>query len=124
MPDLFTVGTPEGLIRPGNIDLSKRPVVKNADGSISTVRSMSVGMDGVEYLIPTVAENGKILSDEEAIKEFQRTGKHLGIFADSALATKYAKALHDQQAADYLPLQKGLATTPGLLDLSRGLGKK
>lgn len=93
---VFTVN-PEakGLTEPGNIDLSKRPVVRNADGSISTVRSMSVELDGQEVLIPMVSDSGKILSKEQAIAEYKKTGKHLGKFDSSTDADAYADALHN-----------------------------
>jgi len=87
-----------GLTEPGNIDLLNRPRVKNADGSISTVRSMSVGIDGQTVLIPTVAADGsRILSNEEAIAQYQATGQHLGKFEDTASADQYAQALHKDQ---------------------------
>lgn len=86
-----------GVIERGNIDLAKRPVVNNADGTVSTVRSMSANIDGVEVLIPTVTDDGRVVSDEEAIALYERTGRHLGKFATPADATTYAEALHRQQ---------------------------
>ncbi len=88
---------PDGLIKKGNVDLSNRPRVVNSDGSVSTVRSMSVNFDGQEVLIPTVSDDGKILSDDDAIDLYKKTGKHLGIFDTPENATRYAEMLHKQQ---------------------------
>src|SRR4030095_11245764 len=88
-----------GLTRPGNIDLVAQPRVRNADGSISTVRSMSFGEGGKEILIPTVAHDGsRILSEQEAIDQYHRSGKHLGVFDTPEHAASYAKRLHDEYA--------------------------
>lgn len=91
---------------PGNIDLFKRPVVKNRDGTISTVRSMSFGTDQGEVLVPTVSENGRIMSDDEAIQTYLKTGRHLGIFKTPDDATNYAQTLHRQQERLYAPRRR------------------
>lgn len=91
----------KGLKEKGNIDLTKRPIAKNSDGSISTVRGISVEFDGEHVLIPTVSDDGKVLSDEEAIEAYKKTGKHLGKFSSSEDATKYSKELHGTQALYY-----------------------
>lgn len=87
---------------PGNIDLFKRPIVHNEDGSISTVRSISFEEDGKEVLIPSVAADGsRILSDDEAIKQYHDTNQFLGKFDTVDEANKYADALHKQQERVY-----------------------
>ncbi|NTF54424.1 hypothetical protein G6L12_05885 [Agrobacterium rhizogenes] len=94
-------GNFDGMVSKGNIDLAARPVVKNDDGTISTVRSMSFNEDGKEILVPTVSPDGKILSDQEAIDLYHQTGQNLGVFKNSDAADAYATALHDAQAKFY-----------------------
>lgn len=88
-------------VEPGNIDLLNRPKVKNKDGSVSTVRSISVSIDGLEVLLPTVI-NGKVVSAKEAVQHYIKTGEHLGKFKTAKDANKYAKELHEQQEEYYL----------------------
>lgn len=86
-----------GLIEQGNItNLYDRPVLKNADGSVSTTKSFSFAENGREVLIPQVI-GGKELSKKDAIAHYHKTGEHLGKFATPAAATAYAEALHNEQ---------------------------
>jgi len=92
----------QGMTEKGNIDLYSRPTVRNGDGSISTVRSIGVEIDGKQYLIPTVAADGsRILSDEEAIRQFIATGQHLGAFQSPQASNYYANQLHRDQERLY-----------------------
>lgn len=90
-----------GMLAPGNIDLTNRPMVKNPDGKISTVRSIGVNVDGRETVIPTVSDDGRLLSNDEAIDLYRRTGKHLGQFDTPENATSYGQQLHNDQAQLY-----------------------
>lgn len=93
--------SPSGLTDRGNIDLTKRPRVQNGK-DISTVRSASFDFgDGKETLIPTVSDDGKLLSNDEAVAQFKKTGKHLGKFETPDQASAYAKTLHEQQEQMY-----------------------
>ena len=64
-------------------------------------------MDGKEYLIPTVSEDGKVLSEDDAVNQFKQTGKHLGVFNSPEDATAYARQLHEDQENFYAPQRQG-----------------
>ena len=109
--------TIEGLLSLGNIDLYSKPRVDNGDGTYSTVRSMSFGDDqGREILIPTVSDDGRIMSADEAVQNYFDTGKHLGIFNSPEAATAYAERLHDLQEQYYRQDEPG-----GFASLFKGL---
>ena len=58
------------MITPGNLDLNGRPIVKNADGSVSSEYSTSFGDDkGREILVPTVVDGKFLTPDGKKPKE-------------------------------------------------------
>jgi len=91
----------DGMIERGNLDLNHRRVVKMPDGSIATVRSITIEEDGQYILIPTISKDGRVLTNEQAIEEYHNTGEHLGIFKSEEAADKYANELHESQAKLY-----------------------
>jgi len=97
----------QAIVTYGNIDMLSRPSVVNADGSISTVRSISIEVsksyDGkektVHVLIPTVHDDGYIMTDDAATKYFKKTEKHLGVFSTKKDVNRYSIMLHDMEEA-------------------------
>lgn len=94
-----------GQLEAGNIDVSKIIPVNNKDGSKSTVKTISVDIDGQEVLIPTVI-GGKVVSEEKAIETYLRTGNHLGKFKTEKDANAFAKKLHEKEAIRIAPKKK------------------
>ena len=101
-----------GLIQQGNLDLTSRPVIQNADGSHSSEYSTSFEDEqGREVLVPTVV-NGKFLTpdgkkpkpgspEEKAMfkrawQHYLQTGEHLGIFDSPEHANSAAEQIHSR----------------------------
>jgi hypothetical protein len=89
---------------PGNVNLFSRPIVKNPDGSTSTVDSLGINVKGKEVLIPQVSEDARHMSSDEAIEEYNKTGRNLGTFSSIPESNFYAEKLHnDMESGLYTP---------------------
>jgi hypothetical protein len=83
------------------------------------VRTISIGTDQGEVLIPTVI-NGRVVSEDQAVAHYRRTGEHLGIFRTPEEATGYAQELHRQQERQYTrPQARGQSGRSGGLTIDR-----
>jgi hypothetical protein len=89
----------EDEVEPGNIDLVGRPNVPGPDGKRSSVLSGSYNIDGVEVLIPHVSTGprARVLSSEEALELYKKTGQHLGKFKTPEAASAAGEAIHQDQ---------------------------
>lgn len=93
-------GPPPGLVTPGTLDASKQPVVKSPDGSVVAGGAIATPTpDGKTALIPTVDDNGQVMSNQQAIDAYKEHGQHLGIFDNEQNADAYALKLHNDQIA-------------------------
>ena len=98
-----------------------RPQVLNKDGSYSTARSITVGIDDYLVVIPTCYD-GSIHTDEEATQRFLQTHKHLGLFntTNPEAVELYSTALHEAQS-DYTntsgPITIGLKNNKFILNV-------
>lgn len=91
----------------GNIDLNRRKVVHNEDGTYSTDRSFSFWDDEEkkEILIPQVID-GRVVSEDEAIDHYYKTGEYFGKFDDWREADAYADQLHERNEWYYDQVQQ------------------
>ena len=85
----------DGPITPGNIDLKNRPVVKNEDGTSSTVLTTTIGENGKTILLPLIV-NGKKVDVKTATDHYHKTGEHMGIFKTEEDAEAYDQGLHNE----------------------------
>lgn len=108
---------PVGMVEPPNIDLRDRPTVHNPDGTTSSMRSATFEQDGHSIVIPTVSDDGKILSAEEAIAQYRQTGRHFGKFVTTGatpwqFSDQFAMRLHDDYAANAYGAGRSIQKSP------------
>src|SRR3972149_6968853 len=101
--DLLGERAPQGELEIGNVDLSRRGAVKNADGSISTIKSTVINENGRQVLIPTIDPEGREMAEEEAIERYLGTGEHLGKFDTPESAAASAKRVAERGAKKFMP---------------------
>jgi GNAT superfamily N-acetyltransferase len=101
LPEVYKPPVIPRRLVPGNINLQNRPHVDNGDGTFSSVLSKSFEIDGREVLIPTISDDGKHMTDEQALDQYRRTGRHLGQFNTPDAADAFAQLLHEQQARQF-----------------------
>jgi hypothetical protein len=105
------------LVEPGNLDLTKRPRVKNPDGSYSTVFTHTFLLDennpnGQAINVPGVIKGGarpglyyKVpdgrAGERPAWDAYQKTKEHLGIYKTLKDAVRAAERLHEDQQNMY-----------------------
>ena len=105
------------LVEAGNIDLKKRPKLRNPDGSYSTVFTHTFPLDeknpngpavNVPGVIRTGARPGSYIKvpdgrkgEQMAWEAFKKTNEHLGIHKSLKAAIKAAEKLHEDQANFY-----------------------
>lgn len=112
-----------GLTTPSNIDVNDRIPAINKDGSISTVRSITI-TEGSDLspqravLLPTVI-NGEVVSNKEAIDHYRLTGEHLGKFKTEEEANRYAEDLHKEQEEYYSKYREHFLEKKKELDKSK-----
>lgn len=114
--EFMATANPRGMVEPGNLPIWNRPIVRNADGSISSEYSISREDNGREVLVPTVV-NGRFLTPDgqkppegsaaekamfdRAWEHYRQTGENLGKFDNPDNADAYAEQLHNR------PMQGG-----------------
>lgn len=78
---------------------ANRPTVALDDGSVATVRTIGVGDERGEWVVPTIV-NGRAVSNDEAISLW-RSGRNpavAGPFKSIAEANDFGQKLHDSEA--------------------------
>lgn len=79
-----------GMILPGNGAQASATVLQDG-GHATSVPSLIREIDGKFALLPKLSQDGRLLSDDEALQQFIQTGSHAGIFATARDALTFVR---------------------------------
>ena len=99
-----------GMLEGPNVDISEwQGDVQNSDGTVSTIKTISFNVDGIEIVVPTLTRTGRQMTESEAIEHYFSSGEHFGAFDSVKGATEYASSLSDMpRSKRKLLKQKGV----------------
>jgi hypothetical protein len=88
-----------GMLVKGNINPFDRPIVRDPKtGQDMTVRSVTMTTPNyTQVVLPTISDDGKLMTPQEAYKQYEQTGQHLGEFDNIKNANDYAKQFSTDQ---------------------------
>ena len=91
-----------GMIEPPNIDLDNLTPYALPTGEMDTLRPILYNdpKSKQTVLIPSLID-GTVFSRSAAIRDYEKTGKHLGKFKDELYASEYRSQLQDRQNQFY-----------------------
>ena len=117
----YTADMLERKITPPTLDVKKQPIIKNNDGTVSTVRSIGVGTNSGVVVLPTVDRKlNKIVNPQTAINNYIKSGEHLGIYPNEKIANLAAQAISRNEANRIVPaMQRDVANAIGTTNYKR-----
>lgn len=80
-------------VQPGNLNLNSLPAIKNPDGSMAPRTMIVPDGKGNSVIIPMVGPQGQLLSQQDAMRFYMGSGKHLGVFKTPEAASAYQQIL-------------------------------
>jgi hypothetical protein len=94
------------ILQYGNINLLTRPVVRLKNGDVKKDFSTIIDdrlADGtaVKVIIPSMTDDGVVISELNAKKLYQQTGRHFGKFELNLIAERYQRVLQDKEVTRY-----------------------
>lgn len=89
---------PEGLAVPGNVNMAARKVFVGEDRKAKILMPITVPVVGGQYaVVPSVDEDGTVLTKYQAISKYMETKQHLGVFETEEAARDYAGKIQSSQ---------------------------
>lgn len=108
-----------GMVVPPTMDPAMNHNAINPNGDVSTIRTIGINVDGLETVIPTITPDGQFLTNAEAIEQFRRTGRHLGMFRTRQQADEYGQQLHQQEQQRIGPVMRPMPSHGTLADMGQ-----